>query len=126
MSTARSAERQFSTKRDHIMSRILWIQHPTKPELNGTTEHVSRELAAVAVGYGQASHAPYKSYVERLNEESKKPRTPQPGGHFATAETKQPLWQKRPRVNLSRTSCSWRQLYPTAWPLLDGGPSPRK
>jgi hypothetical protein len=49
--------------------RILWKSHPYKPELNGTIEHVARELATVAVGYGQAEYAPYKNYIERLQAE---------------------------------------------------------
>jgi hypothetical protein len=51
--------------------RITWKNHPHDSTKNSTTEHVSRELAAVAVGYGQAVYAPYKNYVDRLNDESK-------------------------------------------------------
>jgi hypothetical protein len=58
--------------------RIKWLHHPTKPELNGTTEHVSRECAHVAVGFQQAEYAPYKNYVERLSEESKLRTGPSP------------------------------------------------
>jgi hypothetical protein len=35
---------------------ILWINHPTQPELNGTTEHVSRAFAETARGYRQAEY----------------------------------------------------------------------
>jgi hypothetical protein len=38
--------------------KIKWISHPNKPELNGTEQHVARELAHVAVGYGQAELCP--------------------------------------------------------------------
>ena len=48
--------------------RVTWKTHPYDPSKNGTMEHVSRELAAVAVGYGQATYAPYKTYQERLSE----------------------------------------------------------
>jgi hypothetical protein len=59
--------------------RILWLAHPSKPELNGTIAHVAREFATVAVGYSQAEYAPYKNYVERLQEESQQARALQPG-----------------------------------------------
>ena len=58
--------------------KIKWLNHPTKPELNGSVEHVSRTLAEIAIGYQQAVFVPFKNYVERLNEESKL-RTAQPG-----------------------------------------------
>ncbi|MGA7449101.1 MAG: hypothetical protein WBQ43_12700 [Terriglobales bacterium] len=51
--------------------RIRWTNHPSDPTLNGTTAHVAREFAIVAVGYSQAEYAPYRNAVERLNEESK-------------------------------------------------------
>jgi hypothetical protein len=56
--------------------RITWKNHPHNPSKNGTTEHVSRELASVAVGYEQAVYAPYKSYQERLSEEAREGRDP--------------------------------------------------
>jgi hypothetical protein len=43
-------------------------QHPHDSTKNGITEHVSRELAAVAVGYGQAVYSPWRGYVDRLND----------------------------------------------------------
>jgi len=42
--------------------RILWKNHPSNPELNGTMEHVSRQFAEVAVGYKQAEYAPRPRY----------------------------------------------------------------
>jgi hypothetical protein len=71
--------------------RITWKNHPLKPELNGTKDHVSRELAAVAVGYGQAEYAPYRSYVERLSEESKF-RTQAAPGDTVVEFFKDPQW----------------------------------
>jgi len=56
--------------------RIKWLNHPHAPNKNNTTEHVSRELAAVAIGYGQAVAAPYKNYVERLSEEARSGSSP--------------------------------------------------
>ena len=44
------------------MAKIKWLHHPTKPELNGTTEHVARELATIACGYGQAELCPRPGY----------------------------------------------------------------
>jgi hypothetical protein len=38
--------------------KIRWLQHPTKPQLNNTEQHVSRETARVAVDYGQAEVCP--------------------------------------------------------------------
>ena len=38
--------------------KIKWLSHPNKPELNGTEQHVARELAHVAIGYGQAELCP--------------------------------------------------------------------
>jgi hypothetical protein len=49
--------------------KILWTNHPNDPTKNGKTEHVSHTLADIAIGYGQAEHVPYKSYIERLAEE---------------------------------------------------------
>lgn len=51
--------------------KILWLSHPTQPELNGTEEHVSRTVAEIAIGFRQAKFVPYKSYVERLNAEAR-------------------------------------------------------
>ena len=48
--------------------RITWKSHPYDPTKNRTTEHVSRELAAVAVGFNQAAYAPYRNYVDRLDD----------------------------------------------------------
>jgi hypothetical protein len=48
------------------MMKILWKSHPTKPELNGITEHVARELAVVACGYGQAELIRFANSQERL------------------------------------------------------------
>jgi len=42
--------------------KIKWLQHPSKPELNGTFQHVARELAVVAAGYGQAEICPRPNY----------------------------------------------------------------
>jgi hypothetical protein len=42
--------------------QILWKKHPSKPELNGTKEHVSRQFAEVAIGYGQAEACPRPRY----------------------------------------------------------------
>ena len=38
--------------------KIRWTSHPSKPELNGTEQHVAREFAIVACGYGQAEYCP--------------------------------------------------------------------
>jgi len=38
--------------------KIKWLQHPTKPQLNNTEQHVSREAASVAVDFGQAVLCP--------------------------------------------------------------------
>jgi hypothetical protein len=51
--------------------QVKWLHHPTCPELNGTTEHVAREVATIAIGFRQAEFVPYKSYVERLNAEGR-------------------------------------------------------
>jgi hypothetical protein len=36
------------------MARIKWLNHPSDKTKNGTVEHVAREFATVACGYGQA------------------------------------------------------------------------
>jgi len=36
--------------------KIRWTSHPSKPELNRTEQHVAREFAIVAVGFGQAEY----------------------------------------------------------------------
>jgi len=54
--------------------KIKWLNHPTKPELNGSVEHVSRTLAEIAIGYQQAVFVPFKNYVERLNETAREGR----------------------------------------------------
>src|ERR1017187_8958434 len=52
------------------MARIKWIQHPTNPKLNGTSEHVSKATADYAVTVHQASHYPFADFRERLAAES--------------------------------------------------------
>ena len=42
--------------------KIRWTKHPHKPELNGTTQHVSRETANHAVDYGEAVICPLPRY----------------------------------------------------------------
>jgi hypothetical protein len=65
------------------MARIKWVNHPYKPELNGTIEHVARELATVAVGYGQAEDCPAPNYQTRLAEnELERQRNLQPDPNF--------------------------------------------
>ena len=72
--------------------RIKWLNHPTEPTKNGTLEHVSREFAVVACGYKQAEVAPYKNYVERLNEESKL-RTGPSEGDVVVSFVHPPRWE---------------------------------
>ena len=61
--------------------KILWKSHPTKPELNGTTEHVAREFAIVACGYGQAEVVRFANAAERLKAASEEFAQKQPPAH---------------------------------------------
>jgi hypothetical protein len=58
--------------------RIKWI-NPKNQDKRDDYEHVPRSVAEVSIYNGEAVAAPYQSYVERLNEESKLPRKLQPG-----------------------------------------------
>jgi hypothetical protein len=40
--------------------KITWVLHPTKPELNGTDDHVKAEVGVVAIGFGFAKKAENK------------------------------------------------------------------
>lgn len=64
--------------------KILWKSHPTKPEMNGQTEHVARELATVAIGYGQAEACPLPrygtdEYLQMKAEQAAQVKGPAPG-----------------------------------------------
>ena len=61
--------------------KILWKSHPTNPAKNGTTEHVARELAVVAVGYGQAELIRFANAGERLKSLSEECAIAQPPAH---------------------------------------------
>jgi hypothetical protein len=80
--------------------KILWKHHPLKPELNGTTEHVSRAFADVAVGYGQAEVCPKPNYgtPEWLQErwEQSARAVPQPGETNVCVEGVQ--WGVQPAI----------------------------
>jgi len=54
--------------------QVRWINHPTQPQKNGTTEHISREFAIVAEGYGQCVRVKFANYVERLKAAQEAPR----------------------------------------------------
>ena len=60
------------------MMKILWTNHPTQPTKNGTTEHVAREFAIVAVGYGQAEVVRFANAGERLKAASEEFAQAQP------------------------------------------------
>jgi hypothetical protein len=66
---------KFVRRKEKIM-QVKWLHHPTCPELNGTTEHVSREVANIAIGFRQAEFVPYNNYVERLNAEGREGNDP--------------------------------------------------
>ncbi len=63
------------------MMKIKWLQHPNNPAKNGTTEHVARELAVVAVGYGQAELIRFANAAERLRAASEEFAQSQPPTH---------------------------------------------
>jgi hypothetical protein len=54
--------------------QVRWLNHPTQPQKNGTTEHVAREFAIVAEGYGQCERVKFKNYVERLRQAATAPK----------------------------------------------------
>jgi hypothetical protein len=60
------------------MMKILWKNHPYNSAKNGTTEHVARELAVVAVGYGQAELIRFANAAERLKAASEEFAITQP------------------------------------------------
>ena len=62
--------------------KIKWLSHPNKPELNGTEQHVARELAHVAIGYGQAGTLPTaETWDKRISEmEGRASRCRRPAG----------------------------------------------
>jgi len=102
--------------------RILWKSHPTDPSKNGTLEHVCRDLAAVACGYGQASPAPFKDFRERLAFETAQRTGPQPGDSAVTLPLVDEWGVKAPDgecpavVILKKTPCgeTLRYLQPTS------------
>ena len=49
---------KVGNKKEEKAMKIRWLQHPTKPELNNTEQHISREAAHVAVDFGQAVLCP--------------------------------------------------------------------
>src|ERR1700729_3935264 len=53
---AHDAQNENQQEKEPTMARIKWLDHPTDKTKNGTVEHVAREFATVACGYGQAEH----------------------------------------------------------------------
>jgi len=80
--------------------RVKWILHPSDPTKNNTFEHVSRELATIAVGYKQAEYAPFTDYRERLAfEESERAKTAPPAAdEWGVLE----LLRDLPKISLKR------------------------
>jgi len=62
--------------------QILWKNHPSDPSQNGTSQHVAREFAVVAIGYGQAEVVAQprrgtNAYLAmRAEEEARRPANP--------------------------------------------------
>jgi hypothetical protein len=84
--------------------QILWKNHPSDKTKNGTTEHVAREFAIVALGYQQAEAVPFPrrgapGWLEAMAEREKDRK---PGPHdVCVANVWPPTWEV---ISLPRTN----------------------